>query len=314
MSILDPETIGNKIDGALNVLNASSLSHFLNLNQLGITEIDPESDNGTSAGSQVLAARRAQVAINNSVAAAKAILGALYPNRAAEDRHDGDEQNEEDPISALRRALEAALERLLGKTQGGISDLDTHAKRQAAHEAVTLVRQETQRLRELSGGSDFTLLLTSELHKAFDRRWNLLKLSEDGKSLFHPLVQVAGQHWGQGFDAWRTRCGTHIRALDASTLVNLWLDGEHAHGASLVSWIKTYGEHYPNWQAQFTEWAKSQSGQSHLIRAAMGVSTESEATRTLPSLLNEAAEEAGRSLSIIEASLAWDKAVQNDVD
>jgi hypothetical protein len=130
-------------------------------------------------------------------------------------------------------------------------------------------------------------------------------LPEEGKELFRPLVQVAGHQWGQDFDAWRVRCGTHIRALDPSTLVKLWLDGEHAHGASLVPWIKVCGEKNSSWQARFTEWAKGQSDHSHLLRAAMGVSTESEATRDLPGLLNEAAEEAGRSLSIIESSLSW---------
>lgn len=316
VDILDPETIGNKIDGALAVLNVSSLSNFLNLSHLGVEEVSADSEN--SLGSQALAARRTQVAVDSSVAAAKAILGAFYPKKPEEDHNsqDNDDRQQgdgEDPISSLRRALEVALERLIGETKGGMSDLDTLAKRQEAKEAVALVQRETKKLRQTNGQSDFTFLLSSELRKEFERRWELLGLPEDGKRLFHPLVQVASEQWGRDFDSWRTRCGTHVRSLDPSTLVKLWLDAEHSHGASLNTWLNTCGDRNPEWKALFTQWVSSNRSYSHLFRAVMGANQEAEATRELLGLLHEAAEKAGRSLSIIEASLAWDKVASNDV-
>lgn len=312
VDILDAETIGHKIDGALAVLNVTSLSSFLNLTHLGIQEVDADSGNGSA--SQALLARRTQTSVDNSVAAAKAILGASYPKNPAEEE-DGNPQSQddgEDPTSALRRALEVALERLLGQTKGGVAELDTHAKRQAAKEAVALVQQETQKLRHTNGQSDFTFLLTSELHKAFEHRWELLGLPEEGKALFHPLIQVAGEQWGSDFDRWRTRCGTYARSLDPASLVKQWLSEEHLLGASLVEWTSSCMEKHPAWQAQFTAWASAHREISHLVRAAMGVNREAEPTRELPGLLNEAAAEAARSLSVIEASLAWNKVAQSD--
>lgn len=314
VDILDPETIGNQIDGALAVLNVTSLSSFLNLTHLGIQEIDADANSDNGMTSQTLAARRAQVAMDNSVAAAKAILGAFYPTNPAEKETDSESEDGQDPISALRRSLEVALERLVGKTKDGMAHLATQTKRQAAKEAVALVHQEIQKLRQLNGQNDFTFLLTSGVHKAFEHRWGLLGLPEEGKALFYPLVHVAGEQWGSDFERWRARCGAHVRSLDPSTLVKLWLDGEHPHGTNLVPWIRTCGEKNPSWQAQFTDWANAHREHSHLLRAAMGANQESEVTHRLPDLLVEAAEEAGRSLSIMEASLAWNKVALSNED
>lgn len=306
--VIKPETLGQKIDNALRILQMPSLSHFLNLTSLGIREVD-----GLSVGagaSQAVAAQRTQMAIQNSIAAAKAILGAT--GEQADSRSGNDEQEDnQDPTAALRRALEVALERLMGMTQGDASNLMEADKRQKAEQAVAAVQAELQKLRAQYGEGDFSLLLTQALNEAFDARWTQLELPGAGRDLFAPLLRVAGQEWGRDFLAWRERNGSHVRAIDPTALVKLWIESEHAHNTSVVRWIPVCAERNPSWQARFTEWANEHRELNHLVRAAMGGGEVVE-TRGMPALLNEAAQEAGQKLALIEASLAWHEVAARD--
>lgn len=317
---VDPATLGEQIDRAIKTLGQDSLSQFLSLTHLGshlvVVSTDGDEVKAEHPESQALAAKRTEEALQNSVATARAILRAIGGKLATEEDDDeqkvSDNERQETPEKALRQELEAALKRLLGIQAKG--DLIKPDNRSMAEQVIVQVQAEIQKLLALHSGGDFITLLTHEIREELRRRWTLLDLPADGLSLFEPLVVVAGQRWGHDFKAWRERSGHHVRSVDPADLVSMWIQNEHAHSTSLTTWLGVCSQQHPEWQSKFVAFVSEQGLNSGLLRAAMGDSNEAEATQGQPGLLDMAGREAGRNLSLLEASQAWVNTIVRHAD
>jgi len=314
---VDPKTLGKQIEQAIGTLGQDSLSQFLNLNHLGshlvVVSTDGSEVKAEHLESKALAAKRMEEALQNSVAAARATLRAISGKLATETDEDeqdsSDNDRQETPELALRRELETALKQLLGIQATG--DLIRSDKRSMAEQVIVRVQAEIQKLMALHPGGDFITLLTHEIREELRRRWKLLDLPADALPLFEPLVQVAGQRWGQDFNEWRERSGHHVRSVDPSDLVSIWIRSEHAHSTSLATWLGACSQEHPEWQSKFVALVSEQGLDNGLLRAAMGNSDEAKATENMPSLLDTAGRDAGRNLSLLEASQAWVNAISD---